>query len=563
MKLPAGAGNAPAEPAMPPMAPEAEPTDDLGFGGEENPTDTAQPQGAPSSESPLDKEPFDAGIDVDEESDPKKYIEKLSGKIGQSLRDYTEKQGQPDFELEKFAINSLISATHTSEMDEEDKNDIIKKINKAGEDDSENPDMGDNNNDPNSGDDNGDGGGLGFGDDSKDDMEETRLFEEESIFLKNPKKNNMFQEGSNDILDETKPCWSGYEQIGMKKKNGKEVPNCVPINENMGESNNYMFWQNLKTIHHASGELLNMDRAKIDEMAANGHAWAVDHIATSADDIEEVYHFMEANIEGEDYDGETEGGYEDEYGSVESLSIYEGKYDDKPLGKPMKGDVKKFKVYVKNKKGNVIKVNFGDPNMEIKRDNPERRKSFRARHKCSQAKDRTTPKYWSCKMWSKTPVSKMVAEDDLTLNEKRSIFKKDEIKSKLQETFNNVEMSQPFVEPKTKPITKPAEPTPSRRNKPFTIEPDTIPQPDPKALNETVISEGVWNDMMKGVRQGETPFSLVAIEGNKVVGQDINIRIPDIIPAKYEAIKKQFPNAIIAIEDGTGMRVWHDKKYRK
>jgi len=78
------------------------------------------------------------------------------------------------------------------------------------------------------------------------------------------------------------------------------------------------------------------------------------------------------------------------------------------LGKPSAGDVKKFKVFVKNNKGNVIKINFGDPNMEIKRDNPERRKSFRARHKCSSAKDRTTPKYWSCKMWSKTPVSKIL-----------------------------------------------------------------------------------------------------------------------------------------------------------
>lgn len=60
---------------------------------------------------------------------------------------------------------------------------------------------------------------------------------------------------------------------------------------------------------------------------------------------------------------------------------------------------KKFSVYVKNQKGNVIKVNFGDPNMEIKRDNPARRKSFRARHKCDTAKDKTTPRYWSCKMW--------------------------------------------------------------------------------------------------------------------------------------------------------------------
>lgn len=60
---------------------------------------------------------------------------------------------------------------------------------------------------------------------------------------------------------------------------------------------------------------------------------------------------------------------------------------------------KKFSVYVKNDKGNVVKVNFGDPNMKIKKNIPSRRKSFRARHKCDQAKDKTTPRYWSCKMW--------------------------------------------------------------------------------------------------------------------------------------------------------------------
>lgn len=60
---------------------------------------------------------------------------------------------------------------------------------------------------------------------------------------------------------------------------------------------------------------------------------------------------------------------------------------------------KKFSVYVQNDRGNVVKVNFGDPNSSIKKDNPERRKSFRARHKCDTAKDKTTPRYWSCKMW--------------------------------------------------------------------------------------------------------------------------------------------------------------------
>lgn len=61
---------------------------------------------------------------------------------------------------------------------------------------------------------------------------------------------------------------------------------------------------------------------------------------------------------------------------------------------------KKFAVYVRNKAGNIILVRFGDPEMEIKRDDPARRKSFRARHKCDQQNDPTTPAYWSCRMWA-------------------------------------------------------------------------------------------------------------------------------------------------------------------
>lgn len=70
------------------------------------------------------------------------------------------------------------------------------------------------------------------------------------------------------------------------------------------------------------------------------------------------------------------------------------------LGKPMKGDVKKFKVYVKDPKtGNIKKVNFGDPNMRIKKHIPGRRKSFRARHNCANPGPRTKARYWSCRKW--------------------------------------------------------------------------------------------------------------------------------------------------------------------
>jgi len=70
------------------------------------------------------------------------------------------------------------------------------------------------------------------------------------------------------------------------------------------------------------------------------------------------------------------------------------------LNKPTRGDVKKFKVYVKDPKtGNVKKVNFGDPNMRIKKSNPKRRKSFRARHNCKNPGPKTKARYWSCKKW--------------------------------------------------------------------------------------------------------------------------------------------------------------------
>lgn len=69
------------------------------------------------------------------------------------------------------------------------------------------------------------------------------------------------------------------------------------------------------------------------------------------------------------------------------------------LSKPMRGDVKKFKVYVKNPKGNVVKVNFGDPDMRIKKSNPARRKSFRARHNCDSPGPKHKARYWSCKKW--------------------------------------------------------------------------------------------------------------------------------------------------------------------
>ncbi len=92
-----------------------------------------------------------------------------------------------------------------------------------------------------------------------------------------------------------------------------------------------------------------------------------------------------------------------------------GKKLNKPFRTP--GGPKKFSVYVKNDKGNVVKVNFGDPKMEIKRDDPARRKSFRARHGCDNPGPKTKAKYWSCKMWSKKSVTKVTKGSEEELEE--------------------------------------------------------------------------------------------------------------------------------------------------
>ena len=455
------------------------------------------PEVSPTDDKPFDDTPFDAGVEADEDTDPEKYIQQLSGKLGTTLRKYTEDKGQPDFDLEKFAINSVISATHTAEMDEEDQKDIIKKVKTSGREDidSENSNdeedvesnSGEEDIEPNSDEEDintekslDEAGDIGFqpGNPEKAHFENDARFVSgvegqmwESDDLLNDEvvafgndyelyenhdnqelRNEMFfndvysiyedvceilEMDSNEIdsLLSNGHGWA-LDHVATSTNDVEHIYHYFEGQERMNEeseSNNYMFFQNLKTLQHATHEILNMDVNMVDNEISNHGEWISNLAATAKDDIEEVYHFLTGQM---GYDGETEAGYEDVHGSVESPEdnlaqlfiangMNEAEYKGKTvkLGKPMRGDVKKFKVYVKNKKGNVIKVNFGDPDMEIKRDNPKNRKSFRARHKCSQAKDRTTPKYWSCKMWSRTPVSKLVGEDKIKGADGKECFK--------------------------------------------------------------------------------------------------------------------------------------------
>jgi hypothetical protein len=110
---------------------------------------------------------------------------------------------------------------------------------------------------------------------------------------------------------------------------------------------------------------------------------------------------IEEDMDEETYDGDD---FFEEYGVMwfNEDQLDEAEYQGRkvPLGKPMRGDVKKFKVYVKDPStGNTKKVNFGDPDMKIKKSNPARRRSFRARHNCDNPGPRTKARYWSCRKW--------------------------------------------------------------------------------------------------------------------------------------------------------------------
>ena len=162
----------------------------------------------------------------------------------------------------------------------------------------------------------------------------------------------------------TERCWKGYTQKGMKTMFGKRYPNCVK-KESVGET---------------------------DEAVSRAQQAAI-----------------AINMKKKGIKPKNETLYEDEYGSVEETNfvvgdlLTEAEYQGRKvtLNKPFltpKGP-KKRSVYVKNDKGNVVKVNFGDPNMRIKAYSPKHRKSFRARHNCDNPGPKDSAKYWSCRAW--------------------------------------------------------------------------------------------------------------------------------------------------------------------
>ena len=138
-----------------------------------------------------------------------------------------------------------------------------------------------------------------------------------------------------------------------------------------------------------------------DTFADRLYKYVSEHCGCDDFDIE-ISGGEEEDLDEETYDGDD---FFEEYGVMwfnEDEEMDEAEYQGRKvkLGKPMRGDVKKFKVYVRDPKTkNIKKVNFGDPNMKIKKSNPARRRSFRARHNCDNPGPRTKARYWSCRKW--------------------------------------------------------------------------------------------------------------------------------------------------------------------
>lgn len=124
-----------------------------------------------------------------------------------------------------------------------------------------------------------------------------------------------------------------------------------------------------------------------------------------------------------------------------SLAAKEKKTLNKPFRTP--GGPKKFSVYVKNEKGNIVKVNFGDPNMEIKRDDPARRKSFRARHRCENPGPKWKARYWSCYQWRAGAPVKGSEEVDVNLESEANKGLWYNIQKKKEKMGKNYKPAQP------------------------------------------------------------------------------------------------------------------------
>ena len=158
--------------------------------------------------------------------------------------------------------------------------------------------------------------------------------------------------------------------------------------------------------HFSESQELNLirSRAGLAETAPYQPETDADHndpLAAKAADDAAVGPMEEDGVDPVNAQGQDAEDLQGQATSSVAGAVDEAEYQGRKvkLGKKMAGDVKKSKVYVRGPKGNVVKVNFGDPNMTIKKSNPARRKSFRARHNCDNPGPRWKARYWSCRSW--------------------------------------------------------------------------------------------------------------------------------------------------------------------
>lgn len=232
------------------------------------------------------------------------------------------------------------------------------------------------------------------------------------------------QEGKQKGVD-GKACWKGYKRMGTKQKGGRTVDNCVKMegSDDIADKGEYdregeMAQQDLTTASDAADELRSILDAddNLPEWVQAKITKAVDYLDTTRDymkskDVEEASKIPFAGKKAGHKEGpagqwRNDGPSKDRPArkgdlvggeSISNEAEYQGK--EVPLGKKLPGDVKKSKVYVRKPNGKVVKVNFGDKKMRIKKSNPARRKSFRARHNCANPGPRHKARYWSCRSW--------------------------------------------------------------------------------------------------------------------------------------------------------------------
>jgi hypothetical protein len=189
-------------------------------------------------------------------------------------------------------------------------------------------------------------------------------------------------------------------------KDASQGINKNPYGPNTPAGNAYQAGQTAYKRHFGESQELNLirSRAGLAETAPYQPETDPNHndpLAAKAADDAAVGPMEEDGVDPVNAQGQDAEDLQGQATSSVAGAVDEAEYQGREvkLGKKMAGDVKKSKVYVRGPKGNVVKVNFGDPNMTIKKSNPARRKSFRARHNCDNPGPRWKARYWSCRSW--------------------------------------------------------------------------------------------------------------------------------------------------------------------